>query len=489
MRNRNRFPRAIIAALLAVMICPAVSRADSPLRVSVAHPVFPVVQGISQKIEIELSSPSLKAGEEHRLHISSGSGMGILQLPGGPATKGEVRCRAGERVSIQYRWAGAVPTERPVAEKITVSAPDIGATEIVEFSIGVDLRVTEIRVPLRAESNKRGDIGLVVQDTLHPNADLAAMLQNLGIAPELRISLQRDGSDTPVTPVEDAFVARFLGKKTAPQKEVAFPPEYTRGRLAKAPGGEKYEWTNADGGPPGFVAPTAGSYHIKASFKPGTGGVAVRETVSSAFDVSGETSPGSDIPGYMGSTVRIVATYRPEAIPQLTQDIHTALQQGGSAQAASFLGAAMKKTGASSPSHTLGKYVETLAETQMNVDELSPYIQSFLRGYGGYGVLILSRSGVASWKAIMPDNTALVPAPKNLGENASAQARLYVGDRYVVIPFELGKNFTLNIAGSNKGGTSLWKVMPEGVNRKTYPQGDWEKEVTVYAGQVQPPAK
>ncbi len=491
MRNRNSFLGAIIAALLAALFSPAVSHADSPLHVSVAHPIFPVVQGISQKIEIELASPSLKAGEAHKLQISSGSGMGILQLPGGPATKGEVACKAGERLSIAYRWAGPVPTERAVAEKITVAAPDIGATETVAFSIGVDLRITEVRVPQDAKSGGRSEIGLVVQDTLHPDANLTAMLQNLGVAPELMISLQQEGSNAPAAPVEDAFVARFLGKRAAPQKEaVAFPAEYARGHLAKAPGGEKFEWTSVEGGAAWFTAPAAGRYHIKASLKPGTGGVAVREAVSPAFDVSGEAIPGSDIPGYMGSTVRIVATYTPDAIPQLTHDIHAALGQGQNAQAASLLGTAMRKTQASSsPSHVLGKYLETLAGAGASIDELSPYIQNFLRGYGGYGTLILSRSGVASWKAITPEGTTLAPAPRGLGEAVSPQARLYVGDRYVVIPFELGKNFTLNITGANKGGTSLWKILPEGVNRKTYPQGDWEKEIAVYAGQVQPPTK
>ena len=489
-RDRIFFPPNIVMALLVLLLYPATLHADPVLKLSVTHPILPVVQGVSQKIEIELSSSTLQAGEEHTLSIASRSGMGVMQLPGGPAGKGELRCKIGERIQVAYRWAGAMPTEHAIAEKITVSAPDLGLTNTVDFSIGVDMRVTEIHVPQGAESGKFQAIDLVVRDILHPDADPIALLQNTGATPEVKIALLRDGSNTPATPAQDTFVTKFLGQTAAPQKEIVFPGgnEYKAGHLRKTESGQ-YIWTSIEGRAPGFTAPAAGDYYIKASFKPGTGGIAVRETTSPLFGVTGSHIPGSDIPGFMGSTVRIVAAYTPETIPQLTHDVQSALQQGQKDQAASLLGAGMKKIGVSSPVHVLGRYVETLAESQTSIEEISSYIQNFLRGYGGYGVLIVSRSGVASWNAVSPDKAALSTAPKNLVASVPAQARLYVGDRYLVIPFETGKNFTLNLTGSNKGSASLWKIIPEGVNRKNYPQGDWEKEISVHGGQLLPPAK
>lgn len=475
-------------AALVLLLSPAVLRADAAIQLSVTHPILPVAQNVSQRIEIELFPATLKTEEEYKLSIASESGMGVIQLPGGPAGAGELRGKAGERLSVAYRWAGAIPTGYPAAEKITVSIPALGIANTIEFSIGVDMRITDICIPPGTESGKPQTIGLVVRDILHPDADPAALLQNAGLIPEVMIALVRDDSDAPVTPARDAFIARFSGQTAAQERETAFPGiEYKAGHLVKT-GDKNYVWVSVDGRTPEFTAPSPGSYRIRASIKPGTGGVAVRETLSPSFDVTGDHAPGSDIPGFMGSTVRIVADCVPEATPRLAQDVLSALKEGREDRAALQLGTAVRKIDISSPAHILGRYVEALLESQPeDAERFSSYIQNFLKGFGGHGVLIVSRGGVASLSAVLPDKTALSSAPKKLAANVPPAARLHLGDRYVVIPFQTGKNFTVNLIGSNKGAASLWKIIPEGVNRKSYPRGDWEKEITVYGGQLLPP--
>ena len=95
-------------------------------------------------------------------------------------------------------------------------------------------------------------------------------------------------------------------------------------------------------------------------------------------------------------------------------------------------------------------------------------------------MLVLTKSGIGSWKAL----------PEAGGNDAEvSDGRTRPGDLHVVFPFRIGKNFVLKIDGSGKGGTSLWKVIPDGVNRKRYPQGNWRKEITVHTGRLLPPKK
>jgi hypothetical protein len=204
------------------------------------------------------------------------------------------------------------------------------------------------------------------------------------------------------------------------------------------------------------------------SLRPNTGGIALKEAASEPFDVTGTMPASYGIPGLWGSTVEILDGIAPPIAEDAARKTREMLETGSADAAASVLGSAFRRVSGTSQLRALAKYVDALFASGESVDSIARFAVSFTAGYDGCGVLILSKSGVKSWSAALSDDVSIT------------------GDRYVVIPFETGKDFVLNLEGSGEGDTSLWKVVPQGVNKKDYPQGDWDKEIAVHTGRLTP---
>ena len=62
--------------------------------------------------------------------------------------------------------------------------------------------------------------------------------------------------------------------------------------------------------------------------------------------------------------------------------------------------------------------------------------------------------------------------------------RIYKADDVVYIPFSYGEIFLLDLVGSEQGEAVVWKILPGGVNRKAWPAGPWEREITIRGDKV-----
>ena len=454
---------------------------SSPLNVVPDYPVLPIVHGVMQGITIDLSSPTFQDGEEFEMFIKAESGLGVLLLDDVPLSSGRLIYKAGKPVTVTYRWAGPLPTEEAHPERVTVSVPALQLISHGDFSVGMNLQIKGIKVPEQAQAGAFTQVRIVIEDAFHRDINISGILKQLGIKPEIKMSLEAVGGSFHAPVAFDPVIKRFFGSGgESAQRETVYPSgELSPGDVLRADDGSYY-WVTSVGREPGIIPQFAGEYRLNVSMKANSGGLAIRERASEPFKTSGAegTDIAEGIPDIIGSTVRIASGINRVAAESIARDVRGALNDGDRTKAAALLGSGLRAATSDASLRFIGQYLNALCASGMNMDVLSAFMADFLKGYVDYGALVLTRGGVKSWSALTQDKVQLKPAP---------EGRVYAGEQYLIIPFELGKNFTLNISGSNTADVSLWKIIPSGVNTKKYPKGSWNKEIAVYTEQLTPP--
>jgi hypothetical protein len=446
---------------------------QSPVRIALKTPILPVVHGVLQEIVVDIDRSALSENNEVDIEISAESGYGVLLSGNSPLLSGRLRFRADEPLVIQYRWSGPLPTESAVVERVTVFIPGLDTSAQAEFSVGIDMQIAAIRVPEDVRSGQLSPIAIEIRDNFHPDTQIEAALSALQINPELRLALLPETPPPLLNEASARVVAKFFGEGRKVSDETEFPGgEFKRG-LLKANDDGAFLWVSVDGRNPGIIPRIPGRYRLTVSLKPNTGGIGVKEMISQPFDVAGETPPSYGTPTLFEATMEILDGILPSAALSAAQSAKESIESGDERSAAVLLGKAYgeiwEQSTARSSSEAIGKYVDALLSSGLDIDSVARFVSDFLAGYNGYGVIILSKSGVKTWSADLQRQASIT------------------GDKYVVIPFDTSNNFILNLEGSGEGDTSLWKSVPQGVNKKIYPAGDWDKQITVNTGRLTPP--
>jgi len=114
-----------------------------------------------------------------------------------------------------------------------------------------------------------------------------------------------------------------------------------------------------------------------------------------------------------------------------------------------------------------------------DLNDRARFLSWFLIGYSKNGVVMVSEEGIENisasgkrrgefWKIV---EEGKVPSNK--------LDRIYKASDVTYIPFSAGEIFILDIIGSNQGEAAVWKILPGGINKKTWGAGEWEREITV----------
>jgi hypothetical protein len=463
--------KTLIAAIPIILALVQGCAAASPaLSVRPKLQIMPVVSGVTQEIEVELSAPGLRDGDVCELSVTAESGLGVLLTDDSPSSSEIASYRIGEPQRIVYRWAGPSPVGFPITETIAVSAPSLGVSSRVSFDVGINLNITAIRVPDDVEAGTPAQIDIEIADSLHPDADIGSILSDLGITPEIMLSLATQTESGDLKQAADSRIIAKFFEDTRAVNDMTYPgSSFTPGRLLRYQDGSVI-WESADGTRPRVSPILPGKYVVVATLRSNSGGIGLKEMVSPQFEAVGGPVFSGDAQGVAASTIGILRALG-----------HEYSWAGGDPSGVMpQLGAAMRRFALPTPVQTLGRYVQALTSSELEIGDLAGFISPFLRGFEGYGVLIATKGGVKAWEAAASDGTLYKNAP---------QGRVYEDERYVVIPFELGKNFTLSLSGSGSGAVSLWKIVPEGVNFKEYEAGNWEMEITVDGGVLFPKAE
>jgi hypothetical protein len=466
-----------LAALAALLILsnarPGLCADDTLISISAALPALPVISGVTQEIVIKVTAPGLAEDRAVDVRLSAESGWGMLLIGGVPASSGVARCMPGVPERVPYRWAGAVPIAMPVVERIRAEIPLLGASGEVDFQVGLDLRITEITMPDAAAAGKFNPIAIRMGDAFNPDIDAVTLLERVGVKPEVSISLVADSAARSGAVEMSPVAGKFFEGEGGTISDAAYPGQkLVPGVLARDPGGSA-EWRSSEGGVVGFTPPSEGKYRIEAALKSNAGGLPIKMWESPPFEVSGERLDVSGLPELISSTIEVMSGVDWNTSVRALDEIRPLLDGGEDSLAAESLGVYLHAAFSASPVRLFGKYANALSATGRGADSLAAFLRSLARGYGSCGVLLVTKSGVASWSVSAAGRASTGPAA-------------YENERYIAIPFEAGGDFTLRLKGSGLGGASLWKIIPLGVNAKKYPEGKWVKDVFVNTQELVP---
>lgn len=185
------------------------------------------------------------------------------------------------------------------------------------------------------------------------------------------------------------------------------------------------------------------------------------------------------LPEIYGVSINMLSQNEKEKKDRITAELTELIRQGKEKDAAVKLGGYFGRERKNSQAY-LGFYCrKALSGVKGDMNERIRFLSWFLIGYGKNGVAVVSADGVESlsasgrrrgepWKNVEEGN---VPSGK--------LDRIYRSPEAVYIPFSSGEIFIIDIVGSDNGEVSVWKVLPGSVNKKSWPGGQWEREVTV----------
>ena len=459
------------------------------VNVRVAHSIMPAIHGAVNVIRIQLDTPPRADGEPYAVTLQSSSSGGLLSSNSvNSSPRLQLSLAPQEWAEVHYRWNGPVPTQAAHQEQLSLEVPELKIHETINISIGIDLAIHSVELGALASKNSNFiPVRIFVQDRFHPTANLTKMLETWEIQPELRLILADLKTGKPQEENKaDPVVKHFVGTSSLLKTPMAWPMEKPEPGKIKPTDDGKWHWTGLTGQEPGFT-PQPGTFQIKALLWPKTGSAGIQEEQTEPFSISGEVLRPS-APGLIGSTLRILAELNYATIQDLDTEIHSLLNNKNTDAAIRLLGSRMQELFKNSSLHTLGHYAQSLTASETDVREIIRFLQVFMQGYTGHGLIITTPSGIASLNVTDLSKSAFTDAPNGLRGAGNPRERIFRGKKLTIIPFTQGETLILQIKGSGKTNAPLWKVLPDGINAKNYPAGQWEKEITVYGDRLTPPA-
>ena len=201
-------------------------------------------------------------------------------------------------------------------------------------------------------------------------------------------------------------------------------------------------------------------------------------------DMEKETDADVMLPEIYEVSISLIYPGEGDKKDQLTASIKNLLVENGEKEAARTLGEMLGLQRKNSKAY-LGFYCrKALSTLSGDLNDRAEFLRWFLTGYGKSGVVMVSEEGIKKlsasgrrrgefWKFV---EDGKVPSEK--------LERIYKADDVVYIPFSYGEIFLLDLVGSEQGEAVVWKILPGGVNRKAWPAGPWEREITIRGDRI-----
>lgn len=187
------------------------------------------------------------------------------------------------------------------------------------------------------------------------------------------------------------------------------------------------------------------------------------------------TEPPVTLPLVYGLSLALVPESARAAV---TAEAEGYVAAGRPDKAASVIGRALG-TANSFSTFYLGNFCLTALPKAGDPAAQADFMTGFMRGYNKCGLLMVTTEAVKTFSAYAADRGdpwSFVPAQ---AASAAPGERLFRGKRVVFIPFAFGAKFKIDIVSHNGGAVTVWKILPTGVNSKSWQGGNWEKEISV----------
>ncbi len=184
----------------------------------------------------------------------------------------------------------------------------------------------------------------------------------------------------------------------------------------------------------------------------------------------------AELPAVYGVSLALISSPEKRAAVQAESEQYFA--SGRRDKAASVIGRALGVENNFSLFY-LGNFCLTALPAAGMSEAQAEFLTGFMRGYSKTGVLMFTTAAVKAFSAYPMRRGAPWRAVPAGAASAAADERLYIGRGAVFVPFAYGSKFKLDITAKEGAAVKMWKILPDGVNVKSWPGGKWEKEITV----------
>jgi len=511
----------------------------STMTAQVEHAILPAHPTYYNTIRFRFQAANKKDGSPYQAHIRTRQQGGALvkdKLQQGGTPSYEMAVWPNSDCAISYHWVGPASMMRAADEIITVEIPELGLKKEVTFSVGIDLAIVSVQrayggalLPLLWEP-----FHVYITDRFHPDADLAALLEQFHIKTDLDIE-QTFYSPPPVSPADTGFLSALFTKLEGSAQGAL------RDAVIWAAGGWEVQKQQdkrciliqkgqyEDGKPwieyPSIVFWERGSYQFQVTLKPGPVDADPRtnmaltevytiedfrgmgdEVIHTVFLPSIEFVAGA-LAGYAEGLPLKFAF----CLKGLAGDIHSGSYTGFLLDA---WGCSMDVIGASKlaarvkelfDNHLLALYVKTLCDqlvgnappattkgapgqakaatpaqvpAKYDLARVLEVARLAVKGCKESYLVILEREGLGSYAAEIAGLGALTPALGKVTAEQSPAQRIEEGERFIVIPAHTSERLMLQLSGSGGRG-QLIVVTPDGVKRYSYPASAWQSTVAI----------
>lgn len=201
-------------------------------------------------------------------------------------------------------------------------------------------------------------------------------------------------------------------------------------------------------------------------------------------DMEEETDMDFMLPEIYEVSISLIYPGEGDKKDQLTASIKNLLIQNGEKEAARTLGEMLGLQRKNSKAY-LGFYCrKALPTLSGDLNDRAEFLRWFLTGYGKSGVVMVSEEGIKKLRASGRRRGEFWKFVEDGKVPSEKLERIYKADDVVYIPFSYGEIFLLDLVGSEQGEAVVWKILPAGVNRKAWPAGPWEREITIRGDRV-----
>ena len=201
-------------------------------------------------------------------------------------------------------------------------------------------------------------------------------------------------------------------------------------------------------------------------------------------DMEEETDMDFMLPEIYEVSISLIYPGEGDKKDQLTASIKNLLIQNGEKEAARTLGEILGLQRKNSKAY-LGFYCrKALPTLSGDLNDRAEFLRWFLTGYGKSGVVMVSEEGIKKLRASGRRRGEFWKFVEDGKVPSEKLERIYKADDVVYIPFSPGEIFLLDIVGSEQGEAVVWKILPGGVNRKAWPAGPWEREITIRGDRI-----
>jgi hypothetical protein len=182
----------------------------STLSVTPSHLILPAQAGFHNQLSVHFEAPRGERGRAFTVHLRCGSSGGRLApIAGGEGqSQLETKLASGVDNTLFYSWGGPLPQEQAVAETVSVEIPELKLHAETTFSVGIDLMLESVRLSWKGPfyPGMALPVEAALADRFHPGVDLAALLSDLKIEPELVLT---EKSFAPL-PLGSTLATQFL---------------------------------------------------------------------------------------------------------------------------------------------------------------------------------------------------------------------------------------------------------------------------------------